>query len=60
MVNQRPGDSVDLVHRTLRERIIEGHYPPGLRLSQGALATELDVSRTPCARRCTGSKPTVW
>ncbi len=47
MAKERPGDTVDQVHRTLRERIIEGHYPPGLRLSQGALATELDVSRTP-------------
>ncbi|MEV7005073.1 GntR family transcriptional regulator [Streptosporangium sp. NPDC051022] len=43
----RPGTTVDELYRTLRERIITGVYGPGLRLSQGALATELATSRTP-------------
>lgn len=43
----RPGTTVEDIYRTLRNRIIEGRYMPGFRLSQGALATELETSRTP-------------
>jgi DNA-binding GntR family transcriptional regulator len=44
---RRPGNTVDTVYQTLRERIIDGDYPPGVRMSQDGLATELKVSRTP-------------
>ncbi|MFI0350008.1 GntR family transcriptional regulator [Actinomadura sp. 9N407] len=47
MTETRPGNTVDGIYQTLRERIIDGVYTPGFRLSQGALATELEVSRTP-------------
>lgn len=47
MTEARPGNTVDGIYQTLRERIIEGVYSPGLRLSQGGLAGELAVSRTP-------------
>ncbi|MEU9020326.1 GntR family transcriptional regulator [Actinomadura sp. NPDC048394] len=47
MTETRPGNTVDAIYQTLRERIIDGVYAPGLRLSQGGLATELEVSRTP-------------
>ncbi|MEU9288991.1 GntR family transcriptional regulator [Streptomyces sp. NPDC048275] len=43
----RPGTTVEEIYRTLRERIIEGQYMPGFRMSQGALAAELETSRTP-------------
>ncbi|MFF4834878.1 GntR family transcriptional regulator [Streptomyces sp. NPDC001315] len=43
----RPGTTVEEIYRTLRERIIEGQYTPGFRMSQGALAAELETSRTP-------------
>ncbi|GII63733.1 hypothetical protein Skr01_38180 [Sphaerisporangium krabiense] len=43
----RPGNTVDELYQTLRERIIEGVYVPGFRLSQGGLAAELATSRTP-------------
>lgn len=43
----RTGTTVDALYHTLRDRIISGVYPPGLRLSQAQLATELEVSRTP-------------
>jgi DNA-binding GntR family transcriptional regulator len=44
---RRPGNTVDTVYQTLRDRIIDGDLPPGLRMSQDGLATELNVSRTP-------------
>lgn len=44
---RRPGNTVDNVYQTLRDRIIDGEYPPGTRMSQDGLATELSVSRTP-------------
>ncbi|MGA4538962.1 GntR family transcriptional regulator [Uniformispora flossi] len=47
MVNVRPGNVVDDIARELRERIIEGLYAPGVRLSQQGVADELNVSRTP-------------
>lgn len=38
------------LHRTLRDRICMLDYPPGMRLSEAALATEIGVSRTPLRR----------
>jgi DNA-binding GntR family transcriptional regulator len=46
-MKRRPGTTVDTVYQTLRDRIVDGDYPPGMRLSQDGLATELKVSRTP-------------
>ena len=39
--------SVERLEVTLRERILDGSYPPGSVLSQVTLAQELGVSRTP-------------
>jgi DNA-binding GntR family transcriptional regulator len=36
----------DQVAELLRERVIEGHYPPGARLSGSALAGELNANQT--------------
>lgn len=47
MAVRRPGDTVEEIYRKLRERIIDGRYLPGVRMSQAALAEELSVSRTP-------------
>ncbi len=47
MGESRPGNTVESIYQTLRERIIDGVYAPGIRLSQGGLAVELEVSRTP-------------
>jgi DNA-binding GntR family transcriptional regulator len=47
MTGIRPGNTVDEIYQTLRERIIEGRYAPGIRMSQSILAAELNVSRTP-------------
>ena len=47
MTVRRPGNTVEEIYQTLRERIIEGVYAPGLRMSQSILAAELEVSRTP-------------
>jgi DNA-binding GntR family transcriptional regulator len=44
---RRAGTTVDDLYKMLRERILKGQYYPGLRLSQQALASELNVSRTP-------------
>jgi DNA-binding GntR family transcriptional regulator len=44
---KRPGNVVDVIYDTLRERIINGIYPPGLKMSQNSLAKDLNVSRTP-------------
>ena len=43
----RLGNSVEDVVIVLRERIISGYYAPGTRMSQQALAQEMNVSRTP-------------
>lgn len=43
----RLGNSVEDVVIVLRERIISGYYAPGTRMSQQALAKEMNVSRTP-------------
>src|SRR5262249_55563968 len=37
----------DDVHASLRDRIVEGRFPPGSRLPDVQLAAELGVSRTP-------------
>jgi DNA-binding GntR family transcriptional regulator len=47
MAARRPGNVVDDVYQTLRERIVDGVYAPGFRMSQGQLAADLNVSRTP-------------
>lgn len=47
MGESRAGNTVDGIYQTLRERIIDGFYAPGIRMSQGGLAEELQVSRTP-------------
>lgn len=46
-VLKRPGTAVDETLETIRDRIISGVYPPGMRISQQELAEELEVSRTP-------------
>lgn len=47
MAPLREGNTVDGIYRVLRERIVDGTYGPGIRMSQAALAAELKVSRTP-------------
>lgn len=47
MAQLRAGNTVDEIYHALRERIVDGTYSPGFRMPQGALAEELDVSRTP-------------
>ncbi|WP_344615020.1 GntR family transcriptional regulator [Dactylosporangium salmoneum] len=44
---KRPGTAVDDLVAALRERIVSGQLPPGLRLSQQQLAEDMQVSRTP-------------
>lgn len=44
---ERRGHSVDEIYRVLVDRIINGVYLPGRKLSQSDLADDLDVSRTP-------------
>ncbi|OAN47069.1 GntR family transcriptional regulator [Chloroflexus islandicus] len=39
--------SADQVYQRLRRLLIEGHYPPGSRLVEERLASDLGVSRTP-------------
>jgi DNA-binding GntR family transcriptional regulator len=43
----RPDSLSRQIYSTLRERIITGHYPQGLRLAEQRLASELEVSRVP-------------
>jgi DNA-binding GntR family transcriptional regulator len=43
----RSGTTVDDLYLVLRDRIIDGSYAPGHRMSQEDLATDLEVSRTP-------------
>lgn len=43
----RSGTTVDDLYAVLRDRIIDGAYPPGYRMSQEDLAADLEVSRTP-------------
>jgi DNA-binding GntR family transcriptional regulator len=44
---KRSGSAVDEVYEVLHERIVQGLYPPGLRMTQDELANELKTSRTP-------------
>ncbi|SLN67023.1 GntR family transcriptional regulator [Roseisalinus antarcticus] len=43
----RQGAAADLAYETIRTRILSGELAPGTRLTEQALATELDLSRTP-------------
>ncbi|MFF0291822.1 GntR family transcriptional regulator [Streptomyces sp. NPDC005262] len=43
----RSGRTVEEIYTELRDRILDGTFAPGIRLSQQALADELSVSRTP-------------
>jgi DNA-binding GntR family transcriptional regulator len=43
----RSGTTVDELYLVLRDRIIDGVYGPGYRMSQEDLAADLEVSRTP-------------
>lgn len=43
-------DRHDAMHREIRERICLLFYPPGIRLSEAALAEEFGTSRTPIRR----------
>lgn len=43
----RAGTTVDDLYQVLRDRIIDGVYGPGYRMSQEDLAADLQVSRTP-------------
>jgi DNA-binding GntR family transcriptional regulator len=45
--SKRRGDMVSKVYDELRDRILEGVYLPGRRLSQQELGEELNVGRTP-------------
>jgi len=44
---KRSGSAVDDVYQVLHDRIIQGSYPPGMKMAQDVLATELKTSRTP-------------
>jgi GntR family transcriptional regulator of gluconate operon len=45
--NVRMGSLGDRLAEVLRERVVRGEYRPGMRLVEGALADEFDVSRGP-------------
>lgn len=45
-----PDSSFQTIYDTIRERICLLEYPPAMRLSENALATEFGVSRTPIRR----------
>jgi DNA-binding GntR family transcriptional regulator len=47
MTIKRDGTAVDEIYRVIHERIIDGTYPPRMRMSQVELAAELATSRTP-------------
>ncbi|WGT51901.1 GntR family transcriptional regulator [Thioclava nitratireducens] len=46
----RARDRYDLIHDEIRSRICLLDYPPGMRLSETALASEFGISRTPLRR----------
>ncbi len=46
----RGRDRLDLIHAEIRSRICLLDYPPGMRLSETALASEFGISRTPLRR----------
>lgn len=39
--------AAERVYRALRDAIVEGRYPAGTMLGEAALASDLEVSRTP-------------
>ncbi|MBC3841150.1 GntR family transcriptional regulator [Streptacidiphilus sp. 4-A2] len=43
----KPATAADLAYAHLRDRLLDGAFPSGELLSEGAVATELGVSRTP-------------
>ncbi|MFJ4686665.1 GntR family transcriptional regulator [Streptomyces sp. NPDC091377] len=47
--DERPGihNQAEVAYRRLRERLVEGHYRPGDRLTELGLCKDLDMSRTP-------------
>lgn len=47
MLQKRPGTAVDEIYEVLHDRIVNGKYAPGVRMSQADLAAELSTSRTP-------------
>lgn len=47
MLQKRPGNAVDEIFQVLHDRIVNGKYAPGVRMSQADLAAELNTSRTP-------------
>lgn len=47
MLQKRPGTAVDEIYQVLHDRIVNGKYAPGVRMSQAELAAELSTSRTP-------------
>lgn len=46
-VSGLPRSLTDWATETLREAILSGHFEPGKRLDQNAIASELEISRTP-------------
>lgn len=44
---QTPTTIVNFVHEWLREKILNGHFPPGARLNESLIARELKISRIP-------------
>lgn len=47
MEADRTMSTLDTIYKETRDRICLLQYPPGMRLPEGALASEFDVSRTP-------------
>lgn len=47
MNDRKRGQAVDQAYDVLYERIVSGHYGPGVRMSQADLADDLKLSRTP-------------
>ncbi|MFJ5262465.1 GntR family transcriptional regulator [Streptomyces sp. NPDC088387] len=47
--DERPGihNQAEVAYRRLRERLVEGHYGPGDRLTELGLCKDLEMSRTP-------------
>lgn len=46
-VERRSGNVVDQVAKAIRQQILDGELPPGIRLSQADVAEAMQVSRTP-------------
>jgi GntR family transcriptional regulator, rspAB operon transcriptional repressor len=47
VLEHKPENLTDLVYETIRDAIIKRVIPPGSRLTEAALADQLDVSKTP-------------